>query len=65
MRNAVIWRLFKCVAENKISSGLIMTNTPSRINEILSSKDKNKSEQKPKNNSDEQVAMIVATTTTN
>ena len=42
-----------------------MTNTPSRINEILSSKDKNKGEQKPKNNSDEQVSMIVATTTTN
>ena len=42
-----------------------MTNTPSRINEILSSKDKNKGEQKPKNNSDEQVSMIVATTMSN
>ena len=42
-----------------------MANTPNEINEILSNKDKNKTEQKPKNNSDEQVAMIVATTTTN
>lgn len=42
-----------------------MSNTPSEINEILSKENKNKSEQKPKSNSDEQVAMIVATTTLN
>lgn len=42
-----------------------MSNTPNKINEILSKKDINKSERKPKNNSDEQVALIVATTTTN
>lgn len=40
-----------------------MANTPSEINEILSKKDRNKTEQKPKNNSDEQVALIIATTT--
>lgn len=42
-----------------------MSNTPNKINEILSKKGINKSERKPKNNSDEQVALIVATTTTN
>lgn len=42
-----------------------MANTPSEINEILSKNDKDKTEQKPKNNSDEQVAMIVATTMSN
>ena len=42
-----------------------MTNTPSKINEILSKNDNNKDEQKPKNSSDEQVAMIVATTMSN
>ena len=42
-----------------------MANTPNKINEILSKNDTNKSGQKPKNNTDEQVAMIVATTTTN
>ena len=42
-----------------------MANTPSEINEILSKSDKDKTEQKPKNSSDEQVAMIVATTMSN
>ena len=42
-----------------------MANTPSKINEILSKNDTNKSKQKPKNNTDEQVAMIVATTMSN
>ena len=42
-----------------------MGNTPNKINEILSKNDTNKSEQKPKNNSDEQVTMIVATTMSN
>ena len=42
-----------------------MSNTPSEINEILFKENKNKPEQKPKNNSDEQVAMIVATTMSN
>ena len=42
-----------------------MNNTPNKINEILSKENKNKTEQKPKNNSDEQVAMIVATTMSN
>ena len=42
-----------------------MNNTPNKINEILSKGNKNKTEQKPKNNSDEQVAMIVATTMSN
>lgn len=42
-----------------------MNNTPNKINEILSKENKNKTEQNPKNNSDEQVAMIVATTMSN
>ena len=42
-----------------------MANTPNEINEILSKKNKNKTEQKQKNNSDEQVAIIVATTMSN
>lgn len=42
-----------------------MANTPSKINGILSKNDKDKTEQKTKNKSDEQVAMIVATTMSN